>query len=581
MKFNYLYIGLLMSFTTIAQVGIGTTNPEGTLDIVTSNDTGLIIPRVSSIENVTNGNGGNPVNGTIVYDLSRGTTCFYSNNKWLCVGTDVNGNPVLTDETPPIYANTGTYFKASNTGDTDRFGLSVSMSNDGNTLVFGASQEDSNATGINGNEADNSLSNAGAVYVFNRSGGVWSQQAYIKASNSGAGDFFGTNLNLSGDGNTLVASATSEDSNATGINGDQTNNGASGSGAVYVFTRSGGIWTQQAYIKASNTAANDNFGVDVYLSNDGDTLAVGANGEDSSATGVNGNQSDNSASTSGGAYVFVRSGVVWTQQAYIKASNTEANDFFGDDVSLSGDGNTLAVSAREDSNATGINGNQADNSAGTAGAVYVFTRSGVIWTQQAYVKASNTAAGDFFGGTISLNSDGNTLAVGAMQEDSSATGANGNQADNSAIGAGAVYIFTRSGVTWTQQTYLKASNTEANDNFGGSIYLSDNGLALAIGAAGEDSSATGINGTETDNSSAGSSAAYVYLYNGTGWVKEAYVKATNTEGLDIFARDVCLSTDGYIFASCAWREDSNATGIGGDQTNNSFSDAGAGYLYEN
>ena len=188
-------------------------------------------------------------------------------------------------------------------------------------------------------------------------------------------------------------------------------------GAVYVFSRSGTTWTQQAYVKASNTEAGDQFGYSVSLSSDGNTLAVGAKHEDSNATGIiDTNQDDDTKSAAGAVYVFSRSGTTWTQQAYVKASNTEANDDFGYSVSLSSDGNTLAVGAqRESSNATGIGGDEDDNSAPFAGAVYVFSRSGTTWTQQAYVKASNTEKIDHFGASVSLSSDGNTLAVGAYR----------------------------------------------------------------------------------------------------------------------------------------------------------------------
>ncbi len=195
-------------------------------------------------------------------------------------------------------------------------------------------------------------------------------------------------------------------------------------------------------MKASNTEAGDYFGYSLALSGDGNTLAVGAIWEDSNATGTSGNQADNSASDSGAAYVFTRSGSTWTQQAYVKASNTEANDLFGYSVALSGDGNTLTVGAyREASNATGIGGNQTDNSAPTAGAVYVFTRGGSTWSQQAYVKASNTEVFDAFGYSVALSGDGNTLAVGAHLEDSNTTGINGNQADNAAGESGGVYVY--------------------------------------------------------------------------------------------------------------------------------------------
>ena len=137
---------------------------------------------------------------------------------------------------------------------------------------------------------------------------------------------------------------------------------------------------QQAYLKSSNTNAADDFGWSVAIS--GDTLVVGAFREDSAATGVNGNQNDNSASDAGAAYVFVRSGTSWSQQAYLKASNTNAGDNFGNPVAIYG--GTIVVSAPlEDSATTGINGNQSDNSANGAGAVYVFVRSGTTWSEQA------------------------------------------------------------------------------------------------------------------------------------------------------------------------------------------------------
>src|SRR5207247_1712574 len=147
---------------------------------------------------------------------------------------------------------------------------------------------------------------------------------------------------------------------------------------------------------------------------------------------------------------------------YFKASNTDANDTFGDSIVLSADGTTLAVSApSEASAATGINGDQTNNSAFGAGAVYVFTRSGSSWSQQAYLKASNTEAGDVFGWSLALSADGNTLAVGADLEDSALIGVtagsvNEGTALNGASQAGAVYVFTRSGASWTQHAYMKA-----------------------------------------------------------------------------------------------------------------------------
>src|SRR5712691_5889610 len=266
-------------------------------------------------------------------------------------------------------------------------------------------------------------------------------QAYVKASNTGAADEFGFAVALSIDGNTLVVGAPGE---ASG--GIETDNSAPSAGAVYVYTRSGATWTQQAYIKASNAEAGDQFGTSVALSSNGNTLAVGATGEGSALTGVTPGivaetTAGNAAPGAGAVYVLTRSAGIWSQQAYVKASNTGAVDLFGASVSLSGDGNILAVGAiGESSAAVGIGGNQADNSAADAGAVYVFRSIAATWTQQAYVKASNTGSGDYFGTSAALSSDGTTLAVGATGEDSSATGIGGNQADNSAPGAGAAYV---------------------------------------------------------------------------------------------------------------------------------------------
>ena len=260
------------------------------------------------------------------------------------------------------------------------------------------------------------------------------QAAYLKASTPGFGDWFGGAVAISGD--TVVVGANSEGSNATGVNGDQTNNNANNAGAAYVFQRVAGAWSQQAYLKASNTGAGDGFGSRVAVS--GDTVVIGAAGEDSAATGINGNQADNSATTAGAAYVFHRSAGVWSQQAYLKASNTDAGDAFGISVSVAGD--TVVVGASfESSQATGANGNQADNNAGGAGAAYVFQRNGGSWSQQAYLKASNTESLDTFGASVAVSGD--TLIVSAPWEDSSATGVNGNQADNGSIFSGAAYVF--------------------------------------------------------------------------------------------------------------------------------------------
>ncbi|MFN0246543.1 MAG: integrin [Kofleriaceae bacterium] len=471
------------------------------------------------------------------------------------------------------------YLKPSNTEALDNFGISIALSADGSTLAVGSFSEDSAATGINNDPLDNSAMDAGAVYVFTRSGATWTQQAYIKASNTNAGDKFGSRVALSADGSTLAVGAFQEDSAAVNINGNQTDNSAMDAGAVYVFARAGATWAQQSYIKASNAGAGDIFGARLGLSADGNTLAVGSLFEDSAAPGVDGDEADNSKVSAGAAYVFTRIGATWTQDAYIKASNPDVRDFFGN-VALSADGMTLAVGAQgEDSAAVGVDGNQADASALNSGALYVFERIGGVWTQQTYIKASNTDAEDGFGFNVAVSADGLTVAVTASDEDSTATGIDGDQADNSAPDSGAVYVFTRANATWTQQAYVKASNTESDDSFGISLSLSGNGSTLVVSAHFEDSAVLGINGDGADNSAAFAGAAYVFLRSNVTWMQEAYVKASNTGGSDRFGGSISLSADGSTLAIGADGEASVAIGVDGNQSDNTAPASGAAYLY--
>lgn len=397
---------------------------------------------------------------------------------------------------------------------------------------------------------------------------------FIKSSNPDAYDFFGWKVAISGD--TLVVTAEGEDSGAQGVDGDQANNTADLSGAAYVYVRdqNNGTWSQQAYLKASNAEANDRFGSSVVI--DGDTIAIGAIRESSSAQGVNGDQLDNSLGWSGAVYVFERSGTTWSQTAYIKASNPDPSDNFGERLSL--DGDTLVVGVpQERSDAVGIDGDQFDNSEIAVGAAYVFVRSASgVWSQQAYIKASNAENGDRFGSSVSI--DGDLLAVSAHAEDSNATGINGDQANNSAQSSGAVYIFRRDGLVWTQEAYLKASNAEANDIFGYSNAL--DGQTLVVGAMYEDGNAVGVGGNQTDNSFSTSGAAYVFVRdpNTQTWSQQAYLKASNTEGGDNFGHDVIIEDD--LIAVSTREESSNGTGLRGDGANNSSNRSGAVYFFE-
>jgi hypothetical protein len=434
------------------------------------------------------------------------------------------------------------FITGSNSEAGDSFASWISIDAAGNTVAIGAAGEDSNATGINGNQADNSASSAGAVYVFSFEEAGWIQQAYIKASNTEAGDRFGARLALSADGGTLAISAPMEDSRATGINGDQYDDDGrtcyGDSGAVFVFRFDGTDWYQQAYVKASNTGIGaverydpvltcfegDYFGEGVALSADGDTLAVGALFESGFSAGVNGDQSNgfDVANNTGAAYVFTFDQGSWSQQAYIKPSAASGGWYlFGARVALDGTGTVLAVSAPGDSNSAApvneppviLNGLIQES-----GALYLLRFDGETWFHDAYFKASNAEEGDELGVNVALSADGNILAAASIGEDSSALGVGGDSFDNSADGAGAVYVFRFDGAAWLDPAYVKASNTEAQDlfgvgaglNFSKALTLSADGTTMAIGAPGEDSGATGTSGDQSDNSAEQSGAVYVY-----------------------------------------------------------------------
>ena len=511
------------------------------------------------------------VDGELVLNYA-GLTVFDADGQQLqasfkCVGDRLR---LIVDEKDARYPLTidpiaqQAYLKASNTDAEDHFGRSVAIW--GDTVVIGAPLEDSNATSINGDQGNSGQDfNAGAAYVFVRGGDGWIQQAYLKASNAEAGDVFGASvamsentavvgatgkddcdgavyifvrngviwsqqayLKASNDGNewdefgdsvaisgdTVVVGAPAEQSNATGVNGDESDDSAQDSGAVYVFVRNGMSWSQQAYLKASNTDEYDGFGWSVSVS--GDTIVVGSPNEDSDATGVNGDQGNpptipegtNNFLNAGAAYVFVRSNGEWSQQAYLKASNSGRFDEFGRSVAVSGD--TVVVGApREGSDATGVNGSEGDwNTLWEAGAAYVFVRNNGQWIQQAYLKASNTGHGDGdnFGRSVAVSGD--TVVIGAPLEDSDATGVDGSQGDvDDYFDAGAAYVFVRAAETWSQQAFLKASNTDVDDRFGFALAIS--GDTVVVGAAWEDGSATAVNGGQ-GNGAPSAGAAYVF-----------------------------------------------------------------------
>jgi hypothetical protein len=483
------------------------------------------------------------------------------------------------------------YVKAPAPGDGDQFGSAVAVSADGSTMAVGAPGEGSGSRAINGDQANNDADDSGAVYVYTRSGGAWAPQAFVKASNADALDQFGTTVALSADGNTLVVGAFFEDGGARGINGNQADNSIGQAGAVYVFARRGSAWTQQAYLKASNTGEaeeGDTFGYSIAVSGDGNTVAVGAPSEDSAASGINGNQADNSAVAAGAVYVFTRSGDAWSQQAYVKSESPAdliAGDLFGYSVALNADGNTMAVGAYDEGSAAGIDG-AFDNKLGGSGAVFVYTRTGTSWARTAFLKAREQDRNDSMGASVVISDDGNTVVAGAADEDSLTTGINAARSGDSGQtdspddnSAGAVYVFVRDGATWTQQVNLKASNTGKNDWFGARLALSGSGSTLAVSAVYEDSNAKGIDGNQADDSAGEAGAVYLFRRSGATWTQVAYVKGSNTEEFDEFGSSVSLNRDGTVMAVGAKFEDSAAAGMNGNEADNMLLDSGAVYVF--
>jgi len=413
---------------------------------------------------------------------------------------------------------------------------------------------------------------------------------YVKSTQTMAGDRFGQAVALSTDGTTLAVGAPYENS---------------GAGAVYIYRRIAGMWQPHGVVTAPNIRANDNFGWAVAMSADGVTLAVGAPYENNKV---------------GAVYVYQLVSGAWQSQGVVKAPNAETGDGFGTAVAISADGTILAVGATgEDSDtnvvivpdpnaptARPIPASKDNNNSQDSGAVYVYERKqgdNTKWENNdfvAYLKAPDNGYGDRFGWSVSLSANSTILAVGAVWEDSAATGVGGIPQDdcgsaksqNCASNSGAVYVFegtqnaNTGGVNWAtgnSPAYIKASSSGVDDAFGDVVALSADGATLAVGVRGDDSAATGVGGDPQDdclsvniksiNCAKDSGAVYVFkgaLDATTGrmnWdtAPPAYIKATNTVAKDYFGGAMALSGNGSTLAVGANFEDSAATGVGGDQ----------------
>ncbi len=305
------------------------------------------------------------------------------------------------------------------------------------------------------------------------------QQAALHANDAGGRDFFGQSVCLSG--GTLVVGSSHD--NITTI--DQ--------GSAYVFVGSGSNWSQQAKLLPLDPIANAHFGAAVALS--GDTAAIG---------------SPNAFTTSqGAAYVLVRSGTSWTQQAKLVANDGAAGDMLGCSIAIDADTLAVGVPYRDDQGTD-------------SGGVYVFVRSGTSWSQQAKLLPAGGAAGDQFGTSVSLQGD--TLAVGVPKR------------DGASLDMGAVYVFVRSGSSWTQQAVLSASDAAGGDGFGRSVCLASD--ALVIGA------------NQKDEHGIDSGAAYVFTRSSTVWTQQTKLVPGDGSSFANFGRAVAMVNGTILVGAC-------------------------------
>lgn len=363
---------------------------------------------------------------------------------------------------------------------------------------FGKSVAVDGTTALIGAESDYVTASAqGSAYVFRQYPSGWQLEGFLVASDAAADDRFGQSVSLSGD--TAVVGAHQDD-------GALTNQGG-----VYVFTRTGTTWSQQQKLTPSDAAQNDYFGWSVAVT--GTTLVAGAY---SKTVGANVAQ--------GAAYVFERSGAVWSQQAKLTASDGTTTDYFGGSSSISG---TTAV--------IGAYGGPGVTT--TAGAAYVYTRSGVTWTQQTKLTASDGANADQFGWSVSIQ--GNTAVAGAPFAN---VGANVDQ--------GAAYVFLRSGTTWSQQQKLAVG--AAGDRAGSSVSVDVN--TALVGAP------------RRDGAFADQGNAYVFVRSGVTWSLQSSLSVPFVSGklpgdLDQFGGAVSVKGDVALVGAVGADYDVVAQGV--------------------
>jgi hypothetical protein len=414
-----------------------------------------------------------------VESWTLGTTQGANTLSATATGSDIAGNPVLFAASGLAFTQQGLKLVGTGAVGAASQGLSVSLSADGNTAIVGG-------FGDNGG--------VGAAWVWTRSGGVWTQQgSKLVVPGAGAANQ-GNSVSLSADGNTAI------------VGGVLDNDAA---GAAWIWTRSGGVWTQQgSKLVGTGAVGNAYQGISVSVSADGNTAIVGGFGDDGDV---------------GAAWVWTRSGGVWTQQGSKLVGNGGVGAAQGISVSLSADGNTAIV------------GGAYDN--GSAGAAWVWTRSGGVWTQQGSKLVGTGAAGNADQGySVSLSADGNTAIVGGDTD-------NGN--------AGAAWVWTRSGGVWTQQgSKLVGTGAVGNAGQGVVVSLSADGNAAIVG---------GSDGHGT------SGAAWFWTRSGGLWTQQGS-KLVGTGAVGVANEDISVSLSA----------DGNTAMVGGSSDN---VNAGAAWVF--
>jgi hypothetical protein len=432
------------------------------------------------------------------------------------------------------------YFKAGDTATQRFFGYAVALSFDGKWMAVGAP----------GILHGSPTPAPGAVHVYARIGTGWSLRTTLSAPNPKPGDGFGTAVAFSSNAQTLAIGASNDD-------------GAPSTGAVYVFANGALGWTQQALLKPFGASTTAIFGHSVSLSSDGNLLAAGAISDSSGAD------------RAGAAYVFSRTGASWSPQAQLLAASPQSISMFGSAIAMSADGSTVAVGAR---NETVTLPWPPDTSLQAAGAVHVFRRSGNAWPLHA--RLTNQRAYSNFGSSVALSHTGNVLAVGAPTENSMGTGINPDTTQL-AVTSGAAFVYWQLANTWNRGAYIKAPSLSFENGFGEAVALSGDGRILAVGAPGDAATSAGVNGTETSAAASFRTGA-VHLYGEKTpniWSRTAFVKAPNPDAMDAFGYAVSLDAYARTLAVGAIWEGSAATGVGGNQQDNSAPAAGAVYVY--